>query len=375
MLIQCTKKLFDELGIKPENPAEEDQDLLFAWHANVITINRRKAVVLVNDKNRYVVVLYGLKAKDFKKLDEIIVQAIRETFQEEGIKPEIIDQYLNQSGEVTYTKTKDRTSVNRMNKSIDPIPHFEKFLSKNSLIQKELSLKISSLKVGDVKGNYKDPNEEMYKALEQLAGEPVFSLKAAVLKVTLNLPNHSVWRKLVVPVHMSFRHFHEVLQRAFEWSDEHLYEFYIWKTSSHQKVSSKKIGTSKESEKVLLSLVKEDWEPYEIEKDIPRDLASEVTLSDYLPCKITYIYDLGDYWEHEIEIENTVENYDKNYPICVDGEGATPPENVGGAPGYEFYLEVLADTNHPEHQAMKRWEKEYGVKEFDRESINRWLKY
>ena len=36
---------------------------------------------MVNDKNRYVIVLHGLKAKDFKKLDELILQAIRETFQ------------------------------------------------------------------------------------------------------------------------------------------------------------------------------------------------------------------------------------------------------------------------------------------------------
>jgi len=64
MLIQCTKKLLDAIERKPV--AYEEKNLLFSWHANLITLNRKKTVVLVNDKTRYAVVLYGLKAKDFK---------------------------------------------------------------------------------------------------------------------------------------------------------------------------------------------------------------------------------------------------------------------------------------------------------------------
>ena len=60
MLIQCTKKLLGELEIKPVPSIEEAP--LFSWHANIITVNRRKTVVLCNDSNRYIVVLYGLKA-------------------------------------------------------------------------------------------------------------------------------------------------------------------------------------------------------------------------------------------------------------------------------------------------------------------------
>jgi hypothetical protein len=58
----------------------------------------------------------------------------------------------------------------------------------------------------------------------------------------------------------------------------------------------------------------------------------------------------------------------------VEGEGVTPPENVGVVPGYEYYLEALTNPNHPEHHAMESWENEQGVKKFERESINRWLK-
>jgi len=42
--------------------------------------------VLVNDKNRYAVILYDLRAKDFKNFGSIFVEAIRRVLQEEDIK-------------------------------------------------------------------------------------------------------------------------------------------------------------------------------------------------------------------------------------------------------------------------------------------------
>jgi len=49
MLIQCTKKLLDELNVKLT--VVNDEKPLFCWHANLITINHRKTVVLLNDSN------------------------------------------------------------------------------------------------------------------------------------------------------------------------------------------------------------------------------------------------------------------------------------------------------------------------------------
>ena len=77
MLIQCTKKLLDELNIKPSIKEEKP---FFSWHANLLTINRRKTVVLMNNKNRYIIVLHGLKAKDKKNIDSTIITAIKILF-------------------------------------------------------------------------------------------------------------------------------------------------------------------------------------------------------------------------------------------------------------------------------------------------------
>ena len=41
--------------------------------------------------------------------------------------------------------------------------------------------------------------------------------------------------------------------------------------------------------------------------------------------------------------------------VCIGGENACPPEDVGGPPGYEEFLAAMADPNHPEQRELKKW--------------------
>ncbi|MFC5465554.1 DUF6933 domain-containing protein [Lederbergia graminis] len=132
MLIQCTKKVLDELKIKPSIVEEEDP--LFSFHANVITINRRKVLVLMNDKNRYVIVLYGMKAKDWKRIDKLIIEAVRESFKIEFIKEEVMEQYIQTASTISFTKTKNRSFVAQLNKACDHVYFYERDLEPDKLI-------------------------------------------------------------------------------------------------------------------------------------------------------------------------------------------------------------------------------------------------
>ena len=79
---------------------------------------------------------------------------------------------------------------------------------------------------------------------------------------------------------------------------------------------------------------------------------------DYLVIneQFIYEYDYGDGWLHRIEYEGLHEKQPGvKYPICISGERACPPEDVGGVPGYEHFLKVIKTPGHPQRQSLLEW--------------------
>jgi len=50
-----------------------------------------------------------------------------------------------------------------------------------------------------------------------------------------------------------------------------------------------------------------------------------------------------------------------------------PPEDVGGSPGYEDYLEALADPEHKEHENVLRWRGPFDPEAFPLAAVNQQL--
>ena len=173
MLIGCTKKLQDEIGITVESGYEEKE--LFCWSANLVKINRRKAVVVVNDSNRFGFVLFGLKAKDFKKIDELILQGIRRCLKDENIKEEIIDQYISDANSICFSKTKGPKYVSRLNKACECICYFEELLDLENVYQLKATRKMNTDLVKIDKSDYENPYVLVLKDFKQTYGDNIVS--------------------------------------------------------------------------------------------------------------------------------------------------------------------------------------------------------
>ncbi|PWJ60677.1 pRiA4b ORF-3-like protein [Dyadobacter jejuensis] len=153
-----------------------------------------------------------------------------------------------------------------------------------------------------------------------------------------NVSKPTVWRKVTVPEEYTFEQFHEVIQVAFGWDMYHLFQF-------------NPVGRGRTE--LVIGMVDEDFDDFGEEK---LD-ASETVLSDVFEDegqKYLYLYDFGDDWEHQITLEAIIDDGAET-PTLLDGQGACPPEDCGGAPGYAHLKEVLADPQHPEHASMKEW--------------------
>lgn len=356
MILNCTKKFQEELGIKaPLIPVE---DALFSWHANILRINRRKALVLVQDTSHYQVIVYGLKAKDFKQLDTLIPKAISSVLLSDEVNPQLVDAYLSAGGAFAYSKTQGAKPVARMNKSCELAKYYKEVYTDESLVQTALSRALNYIPFGH-DDTYAFPKRWFYRQLHERFALPVFHCKAVVLQVRLCLKHVQVSRKVVVPLRFTFDQLHDIIQILFDWRGYHLHDFTLY----HQ-------------DEPILNLVGEE-DAFDDPSEIPMILEDGIPLSHYLPkCKhLVYCYDYGDMWEHSIDVEDFLFDYDHYYPVCLEGEGDAPPEDVGGEHGYLMYLAIKETPDHEYYDDMKRWAGSQWNATFDLESINRRLQH
>ena len=90
--------------------------------------------------------------------------------------------------------------------------------------------------------------------------------------------------------------------------------------------------------------------------------------------RFMYEYDFGDGWEHALEVVKLgPPDTGKWYPVCLAGERACPPEDVGGVWGYGEFLEAIGNPKHEDHGAFLEWvDGEFDPDAFDIDEVN-WM--
>ena len=171
------------------------------------------------------------------------------------------------------------------------------------------------------------------------------------LRMTLRGIRPAVWRRIVVRSETPLPKFARMLEAAMGWEGYHLHMF--------------DVGG------VMFGPPDEDFD-YMIDE-------RSATVKHLLPrvkSKLRWDYDFGDGWEHDVVVESIESPEDGNrYPVCLAGKRACPPENIGGVPGYQKLLRVLADPNDPEHDHIASWSPEgFDPASFDPKAANRKLR-
>lgn len=152
-----------------------------------------------------------------------------------------------------------------------------------------------------------------------------------LLKIELDGITPGIWRRFVVPSHISLDRLHDIIQIVMGWKDYHLHEFEIKNIRYTENPETPKYG-KEESNFILGNLIKTK------------------------NTSFTYLYDFGDDWMHTVTIEDTAFVKDSRFPIyCFEGARACPPEDVGGIYGYKDFCKTISDKSCPEHQDIKKW--------------------
>lgn len=180
-----------------------------------------------------------------------------------------------------------------------------------------------------------------------------FKDKVYQIKISIKGSKPKIWRRVLVRPNIYLFDFHDIIQIVMGWYDAHLHQFikdgvYYEERPPEGVVDHEDRYSTYYDNMRLCYLFKE-------EKD-----------------KMIYVYDLGDYWEHEVVLEKILP-VDKSikYPVCTAGKMNCPPEDCGGVWGFEELLRVLNNPDDEEYEEMTEWVGgDYDPKYFDKEEVN-----
>ncbi len=177
------------------------------------------------------------------------------------------------------------------------------------------------------------------------------------LKITLSGSYPPIYRKFLVNSKVSLSQLHQIIQILMGWYDCHLHQFL-----------QKNIIYCEPSEDL-----DEAFTPrYEMKNELDYCLDQVLTKPK---DKMVYEYDFGDSWKHDLKLEKILEDdQNLNYPICLKGQLACPPEDCGGIWGYSNTLRIIQHPEDPEYEDTIKWlGGEFNPFKFDLDTINKKL--
>jgi hypothetical protein len=158
-------------------------------------------------------------------------------------------------------------------------------------------------------------------------------VKVARLRTSLEDWEPEIWRVVEVPMAASLKMVHDVVQAAMGWQDCHLWAF---------EAAGKRYGPTDPG-----------WSDEEFASAKKVKLGA---LIDSGAREWLYTYDMGDDWRHIVKVESVgPSEAGFKYPRFVAGAGRCPPEDVGGLPGFDYFLEAMTDPAHEEHAELLAW--------------------
>ncbi|MBN1305664.1 MAG: plasmid pRiA4b ORF-3 family protein [Anaerolineales bacterium] len=170
------------------------------------------------------------------------------------------------------------------------------------------------------------------------------------LKVTLKGSKPPIWRRLLVPENISLYELHAIIQIAMGWTNSHLHMFRI-------------------GEEIYGDPADDEYGDFGT-KDETRSRLKKIANAEKITFR--YEYDFGDSWDHTILVEKIIPaEKSTQYPVCIAGKRACPPEDVGGLWGYENFLQAIANPDHEEHDEYIEWVGgDFDPEAFDLDEVN-----
>ncbi len=196
-------------------------------------------------------------------------------------------------------------------------------------------------------------------------------------RISLQHIQPEIWRRIQV-LDCTLDKFHEYIQAAMGWTDSEYFQFEI---NGKRYRDPESVGPD--------FLIPENVDPegfdfkllnYAI-NHIWGTSAALTRISEIVPkngkrFKFEYYYDYAVFWEHQIVFEKCLRaKKGRQYPVCLAGQRACPPDGLYGIHDYADFLEAIADPDNEELEDMEDWVRSFDPEYFDAEEATLEMQY
>ena len=175
-------------------------------------------------------------------------------------------------------------------------------------------------------------------------------------KITLEKTKPIIWRRVLVEKQTTFLELHRIIQSSMGRGSNYIFHFKVdgyvlGEPTNDLNQSAKK--------KVIID-------------------SREITLESVFVSPgemFTYSSDLLNRWKHKIILEKFQPKKPKlNYPTCIEGELAAPPEDCESVEDYYYWLDIIQYRNHLWRRSVLKWlGRNFDPARFDKEQVNKKL--
>ncbi len=343
MIIQATKRLLDELGLRRRWIAhvgkKEYPRGLYDWYAHVQDFEGQMGIVLANNLTRYPVVL--LKNEEF--CVEKIPEYILETLRSEGIHETILEAYRSQMGMMLIDKTGDQELTQKLSYTCEEVRRCTYLFDRTVCVQTKIAKEAAKMRVRYCDIAYRAPSEIMTEQLERLKREmkldvALFDIEQLDLLISLEIPGEKAEVRINVPSNITFLLLHELILKLFDWNAKGEYCF----LSDGNAVDE------------ICELKEIDW-----------------------TAGVKYEYRMPGYskWIHTIRLMGIKPHHPVKSASVAACRGQRPPWTLNPE-YYREYQSALENEDHPEHEKAQLLRHRYGARRLSLREMNvelRWV--
>ena len=349
----------DTMDISEEVIAADKHEPFFSWHGNLMTVDQDDCLVLTNDGTGLTLIFLSPYEEDYLEFGDWLSEAMARMMQRMGFSKTSVNAYFNHYSKPTASKASNAALIGKNSAALNVLHMYTEQADDEECFQETWSYKVSMNKKGE--DGSQTAIDAFSNQFEQIigTGSVSYSVDVAELEVRLKLEGaKDVIRIIQVPMHYSFDDLHTVIQKVFLWNNSHFHQFILedgftlmgpegyYHMQHYNRMTDDHIGSG-----------------------------AHHTLSDAISYDensvIRYIYDLGDSWEHVIKLRKIWTEHKQVRPRLKMMMGDPVPEDIGGAGGYAYYLEVMNDPEHPDHDELKEWARPFELKKRQSNTVDK----